>query len=346
MTEPVNILVTGPDLDPAASALIEQAGINRIHTPPYPTDDVLTDHLERFRPQGVVSRMGKFGALAMDAAPDLKVISKHGAGVDNIDVEAATERGIAVLRAPGANALSVAEHAIALLLATVKQIVPLVSGLREGRWEKPGFLGVEIAGKTLGLVGFGAIAQYTARLGRGLGLHVIAYDPMVHDDVFAAEGVERIASVDELLGLADIVSLHCPLLPATQNMINAESLKVMKPQSFLINTARGGLINEADLLEALQSGHLAGAGLDTFEQEPPSQDNPLMSERMVVVTPHVGGVTAAAGRRVGLLAVEGILDLLAGKKIAAERIVNPEIFAAGTARLLTSGSDAKLFEKG
>jgi len=346
MTEPVNILVTGPDLDPAASALIEQAGINRIHTPPYPTDDVLTDHLARFRPQGVVSRMGKFGALAMDGAPDLKVISKHGAGVDNIDVDAATERGIAVVRAPGANALSVAEHTIALLLATVKQIVPLVSGLRDGRWEKPGFLGVEIAGKTLGLVGFGAIAQHTARLGRGLGLNVVAYDPMAQDSVFAAEGVQRIASVDELLAIADIVSLHCPLMPATQHMINAQSLQIMKPQSYLINTARGGLISETDLLMALQSGHIAGAGLDTFEHEPPSPDNPLMNERTVVVTPHVGGVTAAAGRRVGLLAVEGIIDLLAGKKIAAERIVNPEIFAAGTARLLMSGVDAKLFEKG
>lgn len=333
MTDPVNILVTGPSLDAEASARIEKAGITKIHTPPYPSDDVLIDHLTRYRPQGVVSRMGKIGALAMDAAPDLKVISKHGAGVDNIDVDAASERGIAVVRAPGANALSVAEHTIALLLATVKQIVPLDASLREGRWEKAGFLGVEIAGKTLGLVGFGAIARHTARLATGLGLKVVAYDPMAEAALFTQYDVTRIATVEELLAVSDIVSLHCPLLPDTKHLINADSLQAMKPQSYLVNTARGGLIDEAALLPALQSGHIAGAGLDTFEQEPPADNNPLMRERSVVVTPHVGGVTAAAGRRVGILAVEGIIKLLAGEEIAQDRIVNPEIFRTGKARL-------------
>lgn len=333
MTEPVNILVTGPDLDPEASALIEKAGIHKIHTPPYPSDDILIDHMTRYRPQGVVSRMGKIGARVMNAAPDLKVISKHGAGVDNIDVDAATDRGIAVVRAPGANALSVAEHAIALILATVKQIVPLDASLRDGRWEKAGFLGVEIAGKTLGLVGFGAIARHTARLASGLGLNVVSYDPMADEALFTTADVKRVATVEELLAISDIVSLHCPLLPATRHMINADSLRTMKSQSYLVNTARGGLIDETALLPALQSGHIAGAGLDTFEQEPPVQDNPLMSERTVVVTPHVGGVTAAAGRRVGILAVEGIIRLLSGEEIARERIVNPEIFTTGKARL-------------
>ncbi|RCK49834.1 hydroxyacid dehydrogenase [Thalassospira profundimaris] len=340
MTESVNILVTGPDLDQEASALIEKAGIHKIHTPPYPSDDVLIDHLTRYRPQGVISRMGKIGAHIMDAAPDLKVISKHGAGVDNIDVDAASKRGIAVVRAPGANALSVAEHTIALLLATVKQIVPLDRGLRDGRWEKAGFLGVEIAGKTLGLVGFGAIARHTARLASGLGLNVIAYDPMADEALFNTENIKRVATVEELLAISDIVSLHCPLLPATRHLINAQSLQSMNPQSYLINTARGGLIDEAALLPALQSGHIAGAGLDTFEQEPPAQNNPLMNERTVVVTPHVGGVTAGAGRRVGVLAVEGIIKLLDGEEIAQERIVNPEIFTTGKARLSKTALNA------
>jgi D-3-phosphoglycerate dehydrogenase len=334
MTDAVNILVTGPDLDSEASALMEQVGIIRIHTPPYPSDDILTDHLIRYRPQGVVSRMGKFSALAMDAAPDLKVISKHGAGVDNIDVNAATDRGIVVLRAPGANALSVAEHTIALLLATVKQIVSLDAGMREGRWDKPGFLGVELAGKTLALIGFGAIAQHTARLAAGLGLKVIAYDPMGEDTLFSEFRVERKATVEDLLSHADIVSLHCPLLAGTKHLINTNTLRIMKPHSYLINTARGGLVDEAALLSALRNGHIAGAGLDTFEQEPPLPGNALMSERNVTITPHVGGVTAAAGRRVGILAVEGILHLLSGQQIAPERIVNPEIFANGTARVL------------
>ena len=334
MTDAIHILVTGPDLDPEASALIEQAGIIRAHTPPYPSDDILTDHLTRYRPQGVVSRMGKFGALAMDAAPDLKVISKHGAGVDNIDVNAATDRGIVVLRAPGANALSVAEHAIALLLATVKQLVPLDAGLRKGRWDKPGFLGVELAGKTLGLVGFGAIARHTARLATGLDLKVTAYDPIADENLFSELHVERKATLQALLSDADIISLHCPLLAETRHLINAGTLKLMKQHSYLINTARGGLIDEAALLPALRTGHLAGAGLDTFEQEPPQPGNPLMSERNVTVTPHVGGVTAAAGRRVGVFAVDGILRLLSGQEISSDRIVNPEIFANGTARVL------------
>jgi len=336
MTKNGTIVVTGPFLDEAASALISQADFSVVHTPAYPSDEVLVNFMKDHAPKGIISRMGQFGHVAMDAAPNLQVISKHGAGVDNIDVAAASERGILVLRAPGANALSVAEHTLALLLATVKQIVPLDQSLRANRWDKPGFVGREIAGMCLGLVGFGAIAQHTARLARGFGLNVLAYDPLARDEMFANAGVTRCHTLENLLETADIVSLHCPLLPATRYLINAETIATMKPGSYLINTARGGLVNEADLLLALQSGHIAGAGLDTFEHEPPVADNALLQHRAIVVTPHVAGVTASAGQRVGIAAVSGVIALLSGGDVTPDRIVNPEILKNGSARLQRS----------
>jgi D-3-phosphoglycerate dehydrogenase len=336
MTENGTIVVTGPYLDDAASTLMTQAGLTVAHTPAYPTDEVLVKFMVEHAPKGVISRMGQFGVVAMDAAPNLQVISKHGAGVDNIDIAAASERGILVLRAPGANALSVAEHTLALMLATIKQIVPLDCGLRANRWDKPGFLGREIAGMCLGLVGFGAIARHVARLARGFGLNVAAYDPLACDDLFVGAGVTRCHSLQNLFDTSDIISLHCPLLPATRYLINAETIAQMKPGSYLVNTARGGLVNEADLLAALQGGHIAGAGLDTFETEPPVAGNALLQHPAIVATPHVAGVTAAAGQRVGIAAVSGVLTLLSGGDVTPDRIVNPEILKNGTARLQRS----------
>tara|TARA_R110001583_G_scaffold195426_2_gene373218 strand:- start:78282 stop:79304 length:1023 start_codon:yes stop_codon:yes gene_type:complete len=338
MSKNETIVVTGPDLDAAASDLIAQAGFNIAHTPAYPSDDVLVQFMTEFKPRGVISRMGQFSHVAMDAAPGLQVISKHGAGIDNIDINAATERGILVLRAPGANALSVAEHAVTLMLTVVKQIIPLDHGLRANRWDKPGFLGREIAGMNLGLVGFGAIARHSARLAQGFGLHVMAYDPLASDDLFLKAGVARCQTLQEMLPSSDIVSLHCPLLPATRHLINAGSMAQMRPGSYLINTARGGLIDEAALLDALQTGHLAGAGLDTFEHEPPAADNALLQHRALVATPHIAGVTSAAGRRVGIAAVSGVITLLSGGDIAPDRIVNPEILENGSARLHSSAA--------
>lgn len=319
---PSTILVTGPSLVDDAVRLLIEAGHTPVYVPPYSGGDALLQAVRQANPVGIISRMGRLDTATFDAAPSLRVVSKHGVGVDNIDLDAAASRGIPVLVASGANAVSVAEHAMALLLAVVKQVVPLDRSLREGRWEKPGFQGRELAGSTLGLVGFGAIARQTAAFARAFGLRLQAYDPFAPAESFANDGVERVTELDLLLATSDIVSLHCPLTLATRHLLNAASLPRMKPGAVVINTARGGLIDEAALIAALRSDHLAGAGLDSFEQEPPGPDHPFWSDLRIVATPHIGGVTAEANARVGIEAAQGVIDVLAGRDVPPSRIVN------------------------
>ena len=321
------ILVTGPDLDPQAEALARENGYETVHTPPYADSAVIADCLRQTGARGIVSRMGRIDADVMDAAPQLRVISKHGVGVDNIDVAAAAERGIPVLVASGGNAVSVAEHAIALMLAAVKRVVPLDAGLHAGRWEKPGYLGRELAGARLGLLGMGAIAQATARMAKGLGLRLYGFDPFAGDEAFEAIGAERCATFEELAAVSDILSLHCPLTPENRGILNAETLALMPVGSYVVNTARGGLIDEAALVEAITSGHLAGAGLDTFAVEPPAADHPFYAVPQIVVTPHIGGVTAEAGARVGIAAIEGVIRILEGQDVPQSRVVNRALLA-------------------
>ena len=309
------ILVTGPDLDPAAAQLVADHGYETVHTPAYADSAVISEFLQKNRAEGIVSRMGRLDAGV----------------VDNIDIQAAADRGIPVLVATGANAISVAEHAIALLLATVKRILPLDAGLRAGRWEKPGFSGREIAGSTLGLMGMGAIAQATGRMAKGLGLRLVGYDPYASDSAFDDLGVTRCATVEEMLAQSNFVSLHCPLTDQTRGLLNAESIALMPEGSYVINTARGGLIDEAALVAAIRSGHLAGAGLDTFAVEPPAADHPFFAVPGIVLTPHIGGVTRQAGARVGVDAVRGIFQILDGQPVAPERIINRKLLAAAEA---------------
>lgn len=316
------ILVTGPDLDPSAVRMVRDAGLVTLHTPAYADSAVIATLLKESGAEAIVSRMGRIDATVMDAAPWLRVISKHGVGVDNIDLAAAADRGIPVLVATGANAVSVAEQAIALTLAVVKRLLPLDAGLRAGRWEKPGFLGRELAGSRFAMLGMGAIAQATGRMARGLGLDLYGYDPFAPNDAFDRTGTKRCGSFEELLEQADILSLHCPLTEATRAIVNAEALSKMPKGGVVVNTARGGLIDEAALLAAIRSGHLSGAGLDTFAVEPPPADHPFFAEPSIVLSPHIGGVTREAGARVGIEAVRGIIDLLEGRPVAPERIAN------------------------
>ncbi len=331
------ILVTGPDLDPSAVALVKDHGYETVHTPAYADSDVISTLLVETGAEGIVSRMGRLDADVLEKAPNLRVISKHGVGVDNIDLQAAASRGIPVLVATGANAVSVAEHAIALMLATVKRILPLDAGLRAGRWEKAGFLGRELAGSRLGLLGMGSIAQATGRIAKGIGLSLIGYDPYADNDVFERLGVKRCSSLEELLEQSDVLSLHCPLTDQTRQILNAEAIARMPEGSYVINTARGGLIDEDALLAAIQSGHLAGAGLDTFAVEPPQANHPFFSENRIVVTPHIGGVTREAGARVGVEAVRGIFQVLDGQPVARERIANRALLADAGAMYAKAG---------
>ncbi|WP_232822133.1 hydroxyacid dehydrogenase [Salinicola sp. CR57] len=316
------ILVTGPYLANPARQLAEDAGYAIFHTPPYPTTEMLVEHIQRHDPVGIVSRMGQFGAEAMAAGKSLKVVSKHGAGVDNIDIDAATRQGVQVIRAAGGNAISVAEHAVALIFAIVKRLLPLDTGMRAGRWEKAEFLGRELSGMRLGLVGAGAIAAAVAKIVKGVGLEISVYDPYAPAEAIEALGARRADRIEDLLGQSDIVSLHCPLTKDNAHLLNAETIALMPANSYIVNTSRGGLINEKALLAALESGHIAGAGLDTFEQEPPEGISPLANSERVILTPHVAGVTEEGGTRVGVLAVGGIIDFLAGKALPKARLAN------------------------
>ncbi|CAM3252511.1 hydroxyacid dehydrogenase [Paracoccus nototheniae] len=325
------ILVTGPAVHPAAVRLAHDRGYALAFTPAYPDSALLQDRLRQTGAVAILSRMGVLDAAAIGSSGALRVISKHGAGVDNIDLAAAAARGIPVLSSPGANAVSVAEHALALMLAVTKRIGPLDAGLRAGRWDKPGFAGREIAGLRIGLVGLGAIAQALVPMARGLGLIVQAHDPHADPALFDRLEVMRHADLDSLLAGSDIVSLHCPLTDATRGVLNARSLAVLPQGAVIINTARGGLIDDPALLDAVRSGHLSGAGLDSFAQEPPPADHPFLSEPAIVMTPHIGGVTAEANARVGVEAIRIAIDLLEGRAVPPARIAN---------RHLLDGSDA------
>ncbi len=322
------ILVTGPDLDSSAVQLVCDQGFEVAHTPAYADSAVISARLKETGAVGIVSRLGRIDASVIEAAPDLRVISKHGVGVDNIDLEHAAARGIPVLVARGANAASVAEHAIALLLTSVKQILPLDAGLRAGRWDKPSFAGQELAGATLGLMGMGSIAQATGRIAKGLGLKLIGHDPYAPAAAFNELGVARCDSFEELAAGSNVLSLHCPLNDRTRAILNADAIARMPERAYVINTARGGLIDEAALLNAIKSGHLAGAGLDTFAVEPPANDHPFFAEPRIVLTPHIGGVTRQASARVGREAVRGVFQVLHGEPIAPERIANRDLLAA------------------
>lgn len=323
-----NILVTGPGLALSAIKKLEANGFTTIHTPPYADSETIANLLRESKAVGIISRMGRLDAETLDAGlPHLKVIAKHGVGVDNIDIQAAAERNIPVVVATGANAVSVAEHAMTLMFAAVKRVLPLDDSLREGRWEKPGFSGVELAGKSLGLFGMGAIAQATAKMAKGFGLNLFGYDPYAHDSAFKDLGVTRCQSIDELLEHSNILSLHCPLTEQTRAIINAENIAKMPQGSYIVNTARGGLIDEVALVAAIHSGHLAGAGLDTFAVEPPSEDHPFLKENAIVVTPHIGGVTKEGGARVSDDAALGVMAIAEGKLLPAHRIINRTLLA-------------------
>ena len=242
-------------------------------------------------------------------APKLRIVGRAGVGVDNIDLDAATRRGILVVNTPGSSATSVAEHALALMFALARSVPQLNAAMHAGRWEKAGSAGPELRGKTLGLVGLGRIGGEVARRAKALEMRVLAHDPYLTAERAAEWGVQLLP-LAEMLAQADYVSLHTALSPATDGLMNQQTLAQMKCGARLINTARGELVDETALLEALRSGHLAGAGLDVFAVEPPG-NSPLMALPNVIATPHVAGSTAEAQEEVGVQIAQQIRDYLA-----------------------------------
>ncbi len=258
----------------------------------------------------VVRSATKLTAELIDAATNLKMIGRAGVGVDNVDVEAATRRGIVVANAPESTVVSAAEQTVGLMVALARNIPQAHAALKQGRWERSAWGGVELEGKTLGVLGFGRIGQQVARRAVGLGMHVVAYDPFVADERFRELGVDQAATEDDVFEAADFVTLHSPLTDETRGMINRESIARMKDGARIINAARGALIDEEALADALRSGKLAGAALDVFSTEP--YDGPLLGLDNVVVTPHLAASTEEAQDRAGVIIAEQVCAALDG----------------------------------
>lgn len=298
------IVVTAADLAPEAVGML--AGYRLEYAGKTPSEDSLLELCLRVQPVAIIVRYGTITARIIDACKGLRVISKHGAGIDTIDVAAARARGIEVKAAAGANAAAVAEHTWALIMACAKGVVSLDARMRAGHWDKATHKSLELNGRTLGLVGLGAIGQRVARAANAFGMSVTAHDP------FASPSTDsvRLAPLAEVLGSSDVVSLHCPLTPETRNMIDARSLAAMKPGVIIVNTARGGLIDESALIAALGTGQVRAAGLDSFQAEPLVGPHRFSGVQNVVLSPHIGGVTLDAYRSMGTAAARNILAVL------------------------------------
>ena len=248
----------------------------------------------------------------LESAKCLRVIGRAGAGVDTIDVDAATARGIVVVNAPGGNAVAAAEHALALMFALARRVAAADASMKRGEWSRGAYVGSELTGKTLGLVGLGRVGSEVARRALGLEMRVLVYDPYVPDERARHLGLEP-AELDDLLGQSDIVSLHVPLTEATRGILNAERIARMRRGAFLVNCARGGLVIDAALLAALDEGHLGGAGIDVYAQEPVFSDDPLPHHPRVVATPHLGASTVEAQANVAAQVAAEVLAVLEGR---------------------------------
>ena len=267
---------------------------------------------------------------ALEKASELRVIGRAGVGVDNIDIDAASERGIIVVNAPTGNTISAAELTVALLLALARHVVSADNSLRRGEWNRKSFVGVEVRGKTVGVVGMGQVGSAVARRLRAMEMEVLGFDPFVPEERAQMLGVELV-SLDRLLERSDFVSLHCALTPDTKHLLGEERLTKMKPGARLVNAARGGLIDEAALLAALESGQIAGAALDVFEDEPPKKDNPLLGHPGVITTPHLGASTVEAQEQVSLDVAREVVHVLSGRPATAAvnaPVLDPETLAA------------------
>lgn len=317
------ILVTGPALTAEANAIAERRGARIVAAGGYASSDDLAALAAAEQVDAILVRQGKITDAVIAASPKLKAIAKHGVGYDNIDVEAAGRRGVPVMVARGANSQSVAELAFALMFAAARQVPRLDARMKEGHWDKATTSGMELFGRSLGVVGLGDIGRILVGLVQPLRMKVRVFDPYMPPDA-TIDGAERVADLDAVLAASDVVSLHCPLTPQTRHMIGRDQLARMPRGAIIVNTARGGLIDEPALIAALTSGQIGGAGLDSFAQEPLSAGDPLVALPNVVATPHVGASTRAALVSMGVIAVTHILDVLDGKTVDPRALVNAQ----------------------
>lgn len=304
-------------------------------------DTVFKPHLDRLDAaelgslfadvDAVIAGTDRFSESVIDAAPRVKIIARTGVGYDRVDVAAASGRGIAVTATPGVNGVAVAELTVALMLSCARHIPQSVASVRRQEWTQQS--GRELSGTTLGVVGFGSVGKLVAKIAQGLGMTVMVADPLVPTDVITGAGAIA-AGLDELLAASDFVSLHIFLDDSTRNLINKETLATMKPGSVLINTARGEIVDEDALLDAIASGHLTAAGLDVVHDEPLPRGSRLREFENIVITPHVAGATVEARERSSMMAAEQVIDHLSGR--VALHVVNPEFQEASDRRAVRS----------
>jgi len=294
----MNVVMTSPRLAAPAVALIEAAGGVVHYMPPYPTADAISALASGLGAVAILSRQGPVTRDVMARVPTLRIVARHGVGVDDVDVAEAARRGILVTRAPGSNTRAVAEHTMALILALVKRLPALSAQVAAGGWRDAGTEAGDVAGLRLGLLGYGEIGRAVAPLAEAFGMTVT---PLTRENTAAS------------LPHTDVLSLHLPMNAANRHLIGRAELAALPPGAFVINTSRGGLIDEAALLAALDSGHLGGAGLDVFEREPPDPDDPLRR--------HVAGVTPDSMVAMGVMAAECIAAVLRGGMPPSGRLV-------------------------
>jgi len=282
--------------------------------------DIEVDYKVGMTPEELKAVIGGYDGLAIrsatkvradiiEAATSLKVVGRAGIGVDNVDIPAASKKGIVVMNTPFGNTITTAEHSVSMLMSLAREIPQATASTKSGKWEKGRFMGVEITGKTLGIVGIGNIGSIVADRAQGLKMTVIAYDPFISRDKAEQMGIELV-ELDELYGRADFISIHTPLTDGTRGLLNADAFKKMKEGVLIVNCARGGIINEAELAEAIKSGRVRGAALDVFEKEPVDPEHPLLGLDSVVCTPHLGASTDEAQENVAIQVAEQIAEYL------------------------------------
>lgn len=303
-----------------------QAGLDRLDEMDDVAYDVITgmseEELKAAIPDYdalIIRSSTKPDAAVIAAGTNLKVIGRAGIGVDNVDISAASQRGVMVMNTPRANSVATAEQTMALMLAVSRNTVPAHNSLAAGDWDRSRYVGTELDGKTLGIIGFGYIGRLVARRAQAFGMNIIAYDPYVPEEV-AADMSARLLPLPELLAQADIITLHSVVTPETTNLINADTIALMKDGVVIVNVARGKLIDEKALANALTNGKVAAAALDVYQQEPP-QGSPLIGLSNVLHTPHLGASSKEAQRRVAVEIVEQVVDALRGTDL--RNVINP-----------------------
>lgn len=260
----------------------------------------------------------------IESSPNLKVVSKCGAGIDNIDVKIATQRKVLVVRAPGVNANAVAEHALALMFSTMRKIPLAMAHLKAGGWRGGKLVGDELSESTVGIIGLGSIGMLVAKKLKGFDVKILAYDPYVAEER-AAEVGASLVDLETLVRESEVITIHALLTQETKHLIGEEQFKKMKPTAYIVNTARGAIIDEKALYKALKEGRIAGAGLDVFEEEPAKQNNPLFQLENVVVTPHIGDSARRSTEKLYEYSAENVLKVFRGETPPKEAVVNPEV---------------------